>query len=72
MSSVDVEKTLVPNEAEVKPTASTNTTPVDKDEVVSADTDDALKLAGTQVHQFDDKYYARLRRKIVSYLISSY
>lgn len=28
--------------------------------------DDALKLAGTHAHHFDDKYYRRLRRKIVS------
>ncbi|EJT97462.1 MFS general substrate transporter [Dacryopinax primogenitus] len=33
-------------------------------EVETADGDDALKLVGTHVHQFDDKYYARLRRKI--------
>lgn len=32
----------------------------------SSDGDDALKLAGTQARHFDEKYYLRLRRKIVS------
>jgi hypothetical protein len=36
-----------------------------KDEAVSTDGDDALKLVGAQAHQFDEKYYRRLRRKIV-------
>jgi hypothetical protein len=30
--------------------------------------DDALNLVGTHAHQFDEKYYRRLRRKIVSAL----
>lgn len=40
---------------------------VDED-VSSSDGDDALKLAGTHAHHFDEKYYARLRRKIVGHL----
>lgn len=37
-----------------------------KDEQDSiSDGDDAIKLAGTQAHVFDEEYYARLRRKIV-------
>jgi hypothetical protein len=27
--------------------------------------DDALRLVGTHAHQFDEKYYRRLKRKIV-------
>lgn len=34
-------------------------------ELDSSDNDDALKLAGTSMHHFDDAYYARLKRKIV-------
>lgn len=34
----------------------------------SSDGDDALKLAGTHAHHFDEQYNARLRRKIVSHL----
>lgn len=40
---------------------------VDSSDVVS-DGDDALKLAGSHAHHFDEKYYLRLRRKIVSHL----
>jgi hypothetical protein len=39
---------------------------VEKD-VASADGDDALRLAGTHAHQFDEKYYLAVRRKIVSH-----
>jgi len=39
-------------------------TEIDED-VASSDGDDALRLAGTHAHQFDEKYYLRLRRKIV-------
>lgn len=31
----------------------------------ASDGDDALKLAGTHAHQFDEQYNLRLRRKIV-------
>lgn len=31
----------------------------------STDGDDALKLAGTEAHHFDEEYYKRLRWKIV-------
>ena len=41
-------------------------TAIIKDDVKASDGDDALKLAGTHAHQFDEKYYLRLRRKIVS------
>lgn len=41
-------------------------TPSTKDDASSvSDGDDALKLAGTHAHVFDEKYYTRLRRKIV-------
>ena len=40
--------------------------PGSEDGKVSIQGDDALKLVGTHVHQFDEKYYRRLRRKIVS------
>lgn len=39
--------------------------PDSQEDVSSSDGDDALKLAGTHAHNFDEKYYARLRRKIV-------
>jgi hypothetical protein len=42
--------------------------PVIEEDVGSVDGDDALKLAGTHAHQFDEKYYRRLRWKIVSHL----
>lgn len=38
-----------------------------EEDVSSSDGDDALKLAGTHAHHFDEKYYTRLRRKIVSH-----
>lgn len=44
------------------------TTGTVEEEVEAFDGDDALKLVGTHAHQFDEKYYARLRRKIVSHL----
>jgi hypothetical protein len=37
-----------------------------KDDISSADGDDALILTGNQAHYFDEKYNARLLRKIVS------
>lgn len=46
--------------------------PVVEDDVSSSGGDDALKLVGTCAHQFDDKYYRRLRRKIVSHLELKY
>ncbi|KAF2094627.1 MFS general substrate transporter [Rhizodiscina lignyota] len=65
MAPSDVEKTIEPVEAEVGPTADTDAAAFDKDEVSSAEGDDALKLAGAHHgYQFDDKYYSRLRRKI--------
>jgi hypothetical protein len=66
MSTTDTEKNMMPNEAEVAPTISTNATLAGKEEISSADGDDALKLAGSHAYQFDDKYYTRLRWKIVS------
>jgi len=37
-----------------------------EDDFGSSDGDDALGLVGSHAHQFDEKYNARLRRKIVS------
>lgn len=51
-------------EAESKPEIGTTTTI--EEEVASSDGDDALKLAGTHAHHFDEEYYKRLRWKIVS------
>jgi hypothetical protein len=42
--------------------------PVVEEDIGSSDGDDALRLAGTHAHQFDEEYYLRLRRKIVSRL----
>ena len=39
-----------------------------EEDVGSSDGDDALKLAGTHAHQFDEEFNRRLRWKIVSYL----
>lgn len=64
MSSADVEKNPVPNEAKVGSADGYNATPDGEKDTSSAD--DALKLAGTHANQFDDKYNARLLRKIVS------
>ena len=41
-------------------------TSVNEGDIASSDGDDALKLVGTHAHEFDEKYYLRLRRKIVS------
>lgn len=41
---------------------------IEKDDISSQDGDDALKLAGAHAHQFDEKYYLRLRRRIVGTL----
>lgn len=40
----------------------------DLDKAISTDGDDALKLAGIEARYFDDKYYSRVRRKIVRLL----
>lgn len=69
MSPIDVEKAGMPNETEVKPTFDANAIPVDnKEEVSSTEGDDALKLAGTHHHDFDEKYFTRLPWRIVSVL----
>ena len=39
---------------------------IDEEAVSSTDGDDALMLAGTHAHHFEDAYYRRLRLKIVS------
>lgn len=52
---------------EVIDTSQDDTAAVEKDNGSSQDGDDALKLAGTHAHQFDEKYFQRLRRKIVSF-----
>jgi MFS transporter, ACS family, allantoate permease len=46
--------------------AEASVTVLPAENVASSDGDDALKLVGTHAHQFDEKYYLRLRRKIVS------
>ena len=68
MLPIDVEKAPVPNENEVvKSTFDQTAVSVhDKQEVSSTEGDDALKLAGTHRHNFDEKYFNRLRWKIVS------
>ena len=37
----------------------------EKEASIVSDGDDALKVAGIDAHYFDEKYYARLKRKIV-------
>jgi hypothetical protein len=37
----------------------------EKETSIVSDGDDALKIAGTDAQHFDEKYYARLKRKIV-------
>jgi ACS family allantoate permease-like MFS transporter len=67
MISIDDENNPKLYEAQASITAVT-AMPVVEEDVGSLDGDDALKLAGTHAHQFDEKYYLRLRRKIVSHL----
>ncbi|KAF2108429.1 MFS general substrate transporter [Lophiotrema nucula] len=76
MASVNTEKGSEPYTADSKDLADTFTVPVisnnasiEKESVASSDGDDALKLAGTQAHHFDEKYYLRLRRKIDLHLM---
>lgn len=59
------DKSHSPQEAIIE-TSQDDTATVEKDDGSSQDGDDALKLAGTHAHQFDEKYFQRLRRKIVS------
>lgn len=54
---------LFDDEKTTAPTVEVDVDPSDG-EVSSSDGDDALKLAGTHAHHFDEKYYLRLRRKI--------
>lgn len=61
---VDDEKN--PGYFEEKNQPHANASTIKDDDVSSADGDDALKLAGTHAEHFDDKYYLRVRRKIVS------
>lgn len=66
VDSVEEKKTsgLETPEPELK--AGMTTTIIVDDDTSSSDGDDALKLAGSHAHQFDEKYYSRLTRKIVS------
>ena len=66
MIAIDDEKN--PRLYEADTTVGRNETSVSEGEIVSSDGDDALKLVGAHAHQFDEKYYLRLRRKIVSIL----
>lgn len=58
------------NESKNEAAADISSMPAEEveEDVKSSDGDDALKLVGTHAHHFDEKYYARLRRKIVSHL----
>lgn len=68
MSATDFEKSPASGEAEVQQLGRTDTAPTDEEKTTLVNGDDALKLAGAQASQFDEKYYARLRWKIVSQL----
>lgn len=49
-----------------KPEAEVTGTSIISDDVSSsADGDDALKMAGTHAHAFDEEYYRKLRNRIV-------
>jgi hypothetical protein len=51
---------------EVQETSTGTASPAtEKEASIVSDGDDALKVAGTDAHHFDEKYYARLKRKIV-------
>ena len=51
---------------EVQETSTGTASPViEKEASIVSDDDDALKVAGIAAHHFDEKYYARLKRKIV-------
>ena len=74
-ASVDAEKGSQAHAGDYKDLADTVTVPVvsnnasiEKGSVASSDGDDALKLAGTQAHYFDEKYYLRLRHKVVCHI----
>jgi hypothetical protein len=58
------------NESKNEAAADISSMPAEEveEDVKSSDGDDALKLVGTHAHHFDEKHYARLRRKIVSHL----
>ena len=68
MIPIDDEKNPRLYGAEAEAEVGINGMPVVDEDVDSSDGDDALKLAGTHAHHFDEKYYLRLRRKIVSRL----
>lgn len=55
-----------PGVYETEPNADVVATPIVEKDVVASEGDDALRLAGTHAHHFDEQYYLRLRRKIVS------
>jgi hypothetical protein len=67
MSLIDPEKTQISSVAEIGRTTIAHTALIIKNEDSSLNGDDALKLAGARATQYDEKYYARLRRKIVSF-----
>lgn len=69
---VDDEKTPRLFETEAKTTTDIVDLPTGEEDSVSSDGDDALKLAGTHAHRFDEQYYARIRRKIVSHLYTQH
>ncbi|KAK5120441.1 hypothetical protein LTR85_006380 [Meristemomyces frigidus] len=62
MAQVPLSQIAINNEKAVE--AGVVSLPDSKEDVSPADGDDGLKLAGTHGHHFDEKYYARLRRKI--------
>jgi MFS transporter, ACS family, allantoate permease len=64
---MDDEKTAASDmETKARALATPTVEEVSSQDGISLDGDDALKLAGTNAHHFDEKYYLRLRRKIVS------
>ena len=69
MIPIDDEKASMPYVDVGKTDVGTGMTAIIEEDVNSSDGDDALKLAGTHAHHFDEKYYARLRWKIVSHEI---
>ena len=66
-SELEKDRKLYETEGKVEPSAVIETEAGSVEDLESSDGDDALKLAGEHAHHFDEQYYARLRRKIVSH-----
>lgn len=65
---IEEEKTSKTHESKTDIETGVTSVVEDEKDLSSSDGDDALKLAGTHARHFDEKYYARLRRKIVSHI----